>query len=236
MNKRSLLSGLAVILSVSAFFTACFLSAEIRKTVLPFFKEDGIIEYISAFFYLVGAAAAIAALFKAPDRRSKTVPLLFVVFCILCFGEETSWCQRIFNYNLEQVETVNAQGEFNIHNLELFQRDFDDNSLLKKLFNAQAIFRYVFFSYFLAVPLLSMASRPLRYLFRSFGVRLEAMRFMWVPLILIFFSFALLLLSRERQLYTILTESRETIYSICIGVHLILLSRFIKEDGVHGAS
>ncbi len=210
-------------LMVSSFFLVCFLSEGVANVVVHLFDEDGVVEGVSAVFYWVGAMASLFALFEEGGGKSKVLPMLFFVFCLVCFGEEISWGQRVFEYNVEWVEERNAQGEFNIHNLNFFQRNRGDDGFVRRFFNAQALFRYVFFGYFLVVPFLFIVSKRLAGFFRGFGIRLEAMRFVWSPLVIIFSTFVLVVLSDNKYLYSILTESREAVYAITIGVHLVLL-------------
>lgn len=86
-------------------------------------SEAGAIQWITAVAFLSGAVfAAVAALRSQGWRRA-----FFAVWAVLCFvffGEETSWLQHLIGYDTpEAVRPLNMQGEFNLHNLWLFQAD-----------------------------------------------------------------------------------------------------------------
>lgn len=222
--------GLLAVLPVAFFFTACFFLETIRSSSYVYFREDSLVEYLSAFSYLVAAFALAIAAKKAKDLRSMTLPIVLCFFCIVCLGEEVSWGQRIFNYNVASVERINVQGEFNLHNLEFFQRTKQSISITKRFFNAQVIFRYIFFGYFLVLPLLCKYNSKVSYCFYVYGGRLKAMRFFWAPMGLIILNCSLIILSREQLLSTILTEAREAIYAVCFAIHSVLLYRVLNLE------
>jgi hypothetical protein len=92
-----------------------------------------------------------------PSKNSKfQIPILWVVLCLVFLGEETSWFQRIFDYSIPEVEQINTQNEFNLHNLNMFQGGRLTNSTIKlsDFFKSQNLFRFGFFAYFLAIPLM----------------------------------------------------------------------------------
>lgn len=82
--------------------------------------EDGIIEALSALFWLLAAAAAAATLLISRDR-SKYFVLAYlglIVFFVVCGGEEISWGQRIFGFRgPEALRAINKQHETNLHNI-----------------------------------------------------------------------------------------------------------------------
>jgi len=84
-------------------------------------KEDGLVEYVSALFYLV---ACLLSLFVYGNlrhhRHLKHIALLFLTLSIglgFIFGEELSWGQRILGVETpEFISQYNQQNEINIHN------------------------------------------------------------------------------------------------------------------------
>lgn len=86
-------------------------------------KEDGIIEYVTAFLLLITAILLVVKVVKSTGDRCRAW-VAFNIFISLGlffgFGEEISWGQRIFNiepgkYFIEH----NAQNEINLHNLKI---------------------------------------------------------------------------------------------------------------------
>lgn len=101
---------------------------------------------------------AVANLIK---RKRNFFSIVWVVLLILFLGEETSWFQRIFNYSVPSIEGMNAQEEFNFHNLDIFQGGslLDSDAGWRTLLKSQNLFRLGFFGYFLFLPLLLYIDR-----------------------------------------------------------------------------
>ena len=114
-------------------------------------KEDGVAETLSAVFYLMGMLLAVLAIFKN-DRVF--LPIVWAILCFIFLGEETSWFQRVFDYSVPSIENINAQNEFNLHNLNVFQGGslMDTPFALSNLMKSQNLFRIGFFGYFLLIP------------------------------------------------------------------------------------
>jgi hypothetical protein len=135
--------------------------------VLPFYninfltKEDGIVEYASAFFWLVGIWLSLRILVYRNLKRTLLIYILLFV-CIIGFGEELSWGQRIFNFETPAyIANVNKQGEVNIHNLYFLSGgsrwlDFFKTGHFDKyqILDLQNIFRIGFFTLFFIFPLI----------------------------------------------------------------------------------
>jgi len=88
-------------------------------------EEGAATERLSAVFYLVsGILLLVAAVRRWRKRRSLGAVILTVLlglFFIFIAGEEESWGQWIFEYQVpEKIQEVNIQNETNIHNLEVF--------------------------------------------------------------------------------------------------------------------
>lgn len=82
-------------------------------------KEDGIIEYISAFFWLLAAIMIALTIFLRIKNYYFLLTYFFLlIFFVVCGGEEISWGQRIFNFKGPSVIIeINKQQETNIHNI-----------------------------------------------------------------------------------------------------------------------
>jgi len=86
-------------------------------------KEDGVVEYATAFSLLL---LSILLLFRLVNKwkSKKTAWIIFNLFMILGlffgFGEEISWGQRIFSVEPgDFFAQNNLQGETNLHNLSI---------------------------------------------------------------------------------------------------------------------
>lgn len=82
-------------------------------------REDGVIEYATALFYLV--ASVVSAVLAYRSRHWKARAWMLGILAVLFFGvsgEEISWGQRIFDIETpEFFETYNIQNETNLHNM-----------------------------------------------------------------------------------------------------------------------
>jgi hypothetical protein len=112
-----------------------------------FTKEDGYIEYFTAVWLL---ATSILSLYKA-KLATLLVPKIFFYLVtsvfFFGFGEEISWGQRIIGFETPaDLEKINAQKEFNLHNIHL------DGVNMNKIIFGQLLYTGVFI-YFLALPL-----------------------------------------------------------------------------------
>jgi hypothetical protein len=121
-----------------------------KQEYFIFIQEDGLVEYLQSFFYLLTAAlgAMIANRFlKNRQKGLAAIYLLFSLALIFIAGEEISWGQRIFNLDNPDFFTQhNTQKEINFHNLGPVQNFLHFSYILIGLFGA--------FGYCLAKPLL----------------------------------------------------------------------------------
>ncbi|MGY1604678.1 hypothetical protein [Geodermatophilus sp. SYSU D00815] len=79
--------------------------------------EDGVYEYLQALCYLLAAVAFVVAAVRRRTPWLWAAPL--AVLSVLVAGEEVSWGQRIFGISTpEELDRINEQGEFNLHNIE----------------------------------------------------------------------------------------------------------------------
>lgn len=131
-----------------------------------FVKEDGIIEYFTAFFLLSVSIYSINKLLKtAKVISSKNIGIiLFSIIFFFGFGEEISWGQRIFNIETPNffIEN-NLQSETNIHNLMI------GGVKLNKLIFTNSLF-FIFSFYFLAIPYLYAKSNYVKSVINKFSI------------------------------------------------------------------
>ena len=198
-------------------------------TICEITDEGGIIESLSALFYFLGI---ICSLYFLVFKRSsfRTVLSLWVFFCFVFLGEETSWFQTIFNYQTPSwMASVNKQQEFNIHNLVILQGGgwVDDGSVnkfnVKMLFSSQNIFRMFYFVYFLIIPLLTYAGK-LEFIRKKIAYPVPDWRFIAAIWITVFVSFGLSIISSEVTKAG-LAEIREMFYAFFICSYLLLYGK-----------
>lgn len=113
-----------------------------------YLTEDGYIEYFTSFFLL---ATSLYCFYKAPRMDGKWAKAFYYVAAAVFFfgfGEEISWGQRLLGFEVpEELEKINPQSEFNLHNIHL------NGVNLNKLIFGKILYLGVFV-YFLALPVL----------------------------------------------------------------------------------
>ena len=161
MNTSSNLAYAKGIIIAVALIVLLFSYATIfvlpEEAVIRITKEDNIIEYSTAIFYLLAFVLAFVLFFsvrKGNDfgffRTSRN--LFFMVLGIiffLVFGEEISWGQRIFGWTTPAfLEKINWKGETNIHNVDIIM-----TVSMTRLFGAGCVV------YAILVPVLNFTSQ-----------------------------------------------------------------------------
>ncbi len=137
-------------------------------------REDGFVEYVGAALFLMASVA-----FFLLYRRSRQISmfakisfkgnifylLLGLAFLFVCL-EEISWGQRIFGFQTpEGIREINAQSEFNIHNLTLFHgatEAGDRKDFWGLLLNLDRLFSVFWLLYCCLIPALYRFSSPIR--------------------------------------------------------------------------
>ncbi len=187
--------------------------------ILRLTREDGVIENLSVFFYMIAFVLSLVSAFRS---RKVLLPVIWTLLCLIFICEETSWCQRVFDYSIPQIEHMNTQNEVNLHNLNIFQSEkisspsFELTSLLK----SQYLFRYGFFGYFLIAPLLLYNSR-----ISSFASRINYKKpdtlFIAALLTVFILSFVVTLISPQIKRSS-LCETREMLYAYFIMLNVFM--------------
>lgn len=90
--------------------------------------EDGPLEYLQFFLYLISAVYAFRIFLhfkKIPKKKVYAILFLLLSLGLLFVAkEEISWGQRLLGIETpEAIAEINAQDEITIHNLEIFQHD-----------------------------------------------------------------------------------------------------------------
>ena len=128
------MTGINHTLSSSLFWSGVFLL--LAATLLVILKMDwelyvnlveegAATERLSAIFYLVSGILLLIAAVRVRRGgrpfRYVVLTILLGLFFIFIAGEEESWGQWIFDYEVsEEIQEVNVQNETNIHNLGVF--------------------------------------------------------------------------------------------------------------------
>lgn len=160
--------------------------------------EDQLLENLTALFFFLTSFAFLLlfiskSYFRSADlqmvystRPRRYVFLLLTLVFFFGFAEEISWGQRIFGFATpESMVSVNAQGEFNIHNLEFFDgKDVEGNrrSVLERFFAMKQLFLYFFFTYLFLLPLLHKNDSMIRGLLQRFLIPVPSL---WLGILFI---------------------------------------------------
>ena len=129
-------------------------------------REDGPYETTGAIFFLLSSLLFFIIYFKNrssfnffffKSKRNVFFLLLGLLF-LVAFLEEISWGQRIFSISTpKSIETINMQGELNIHNLAIFHGLTEDG--IKKtgwqnMITTGRMFSIFWFSWCVVLPFL----------------------------------------------------------------------------------
>jgi len=114
-------------------------------------QEDSVFENITAIAFFTSCLVCLLNIFK---RRNVFLSFVWFFLAFVFLGEETSWFQRVFDYNVAEIEAINSQGEFNFHNLNIIQAKniLSEGGAGSKFINAQNLFRAGFIFYFVLLP------------------------------------------------------------------------------------
>ncbi len=125
-------------------------------------NEDGIIEYMTFFSFLIATFLFIGAFL----RRKNIFFLLLAIVFFMGAGEEISWGQRIFSFSTpESLNKINVQNEFNIHNIGIFNT-YDPvkggkKSGMAKLVTIGFLYKLFWLGYCIVLPLVVMSSNKI---------------------------------------------------------------------------
>ncbi len=163
--RKKILFVIAVLL---LFYSVIFVFDESKIKFLT--KEDGIIESIGALWYLFASIILIILYYRDKTgynllgikSKRNIFYLLLGLLLFVAFGEEISWGQRIFNFETaESIKEINAQEEFNIHNLKFLHGDDEYGNAKKGIqywLTAGTLFFLFWVIYCVVLPILSKLS------------------------------------------------------------------------------
>jgi hypothetical protein len=191
--------------------TGFFLNERISAALT---KESGYIESAGVIFFAIALFFLVKISLK---RKNIILPIIWALLCVIFIGEETSWFQHYFHYEVPAVEKINVQNEFNIHNLEIFQGGKltgSEVALTEALFKSQNLFRIGFFGYFLILPLLYKVPAIGR-LLQHIDYKRPGALFI-VSLIIVFATSFFLVPEASHITKKALAETREMLYALYI--------------------
>jgi tetratricopeptide (TPR) repeat protein len=132
-------------------------------------REDGLYESLGAVFCLSASLILLHAAWlswhcNAPARLLRSLLLGgWGALLLLMFAEEISWGQRLLEFRTPTwLKASNDAGEFNVHNLAIFQSDLATNHL-------QSAWIVLMFFWLIVLPASAAASKR----FRQWAARLQ---------------------------------------------------------------
>jgi len=139
--------------------------------------EDGLFETSGALMYFLASILFIYLYFKSKfgndffffkTKRNLFYLLLGFLFFI-CFGEEISWGQRIFNIDTpELIAKINVQKEINVHNLFFLQRSGKEGA--EVWYTTSRLMAIFWFLYCILIPILQNNFKKLSNFFATLNL------------------------------------------------------------------
>ena len=208
------------------------------ETVVIWSGEFSPVELVTALAYLTGAGLAVYAAFHSWQLR-RWFFVGWTVVCLLYFGEETSWLQSYIQYSTpEVVAGHNAQGEFNLHNLNFAQGSHEDRlknvdsfgALISSgtLWRPDRVNQYFFLAVFALYPLLNKV-RKLPGFVTSQQLPCPGPRLLlsiWLPVVLT----TALIFASSGVLVHALEETREMFYAIAMAAFIFVSTRSLDNS------
>ena len=164
MNKANWFSHPLFYIAIIFYFLLGYMTLTLGNDwAARLYPEDHYFENMGAISLFVASAISLYLFFQALKARKVAnthwIKLgVYLGFALLYFfgaGEEISWGQRIFNFQEPpQMAEENVQGEFNIHNLAIFE----NSELLK----ADTIFTVFWMAVGVLIPAASLVWKPFR--------------------------------------------------------------------------
>jgi hypothetical protein len=151
-----------------------YLAFDVRGIML-LGREDGVFEWVTVVFFLVAAAL----FFFAWRESGNAFYLLLALAFFVGAGEEISWGQRLIGFGTPQaLATVNAQQEFNLHNLAVLNpRDMSGEYKhgLARLLTVNFLYKLFWLGFGVLIPLAVRASALAAFLARRFQFPVAAL-------------------------------------------------------------
>jgi hypothetical protein len=128
--------------------------------------EDGPIEWLGALGFLFASVFLTKKYFDSTSthfflfgHKRNLIIILLALIMFVGFGEEISWGQRQLGIETpESIKELNVQGEFNLHNLEIFNRRHKEGGKktgLAMFLTIEVLFNLFWFTLCIIVPVLN---------------------------------------------------------------------------------
>ena len=206
-----------IIVIYAAFSYALYLILD-SETISWIGVEDGLIEYLTALFFLGSSYYFMRAYLSHKNYFF----LLLSIIMFFGFGEEISWGQRILNFSTpEYLADINVQKEFTIHNIEIFNtHNFDHTSKsgLARLLEINFLYKLFWLGFCIVLPITNMTIPPISKLLNKIRLPIPPLQigiFFLVNWLIYKFILSFLLPEGETlQYYDTIVEMREEISAL----------------------
>jgi hypothetical protein len=177
VQDRQNIPGARTIISLTylLLFSTCILLFLPIDTVDWLGQEDGPIENAGALLFLLAGTIFLVTAYRSSELQRQCgtnhieSPLaLYALGALLlvCFGEEVSWGQRLFDYPVPAwLEALNRQGEWNLHNLAWFHAETEEGaekSFWARMINMERLLACFQLTVLTLVPMLTAYSTTFR--------------------------------------------------------------------------
>ncbi|MDB5279793.1 MAG: hypothetical protein JWR61_4748 [Ferruginibacter sp.] len=126
LGEISSLSSYIISVPIVLISSYLFYNVADGDTVIAWGKEDSFFEWLTSLFYFIAAVLLVVTFTK--NRNIFLLLLALILF--FGAGEEISWGQRVFGFATpEEINKINVQHEFNIHNMIVFDGKTMDGEL-----------------------------------------------------------------------------------------------------------
>lgn len=214
---------IAIICSYSSYFLFS------PEKIIHLADENSFFELGTAFCFFLSTGLLLYLFIKKRNLFS----LLLGILLFIGAGEELSWGQHIFKFKTpESIKANNVQGEFNIHNIEIFNTD-NFNSCRKKgvqrLLEINFLFRLFCITYGIILPIAFVTFSPVKKITEQFNLPIPPL------LIGIFFLLnwlaykSILLLAAKNQPLAYYETSTEIFEFIASFVWMLISFYYLKE-------
>ncbi len=188
--------------------------------------EDGVVEYLSVFFWFIGILLTLYMILKMKIRKNFIV-YLFLFICFISFGEEISWGQRIFNIKTPDfIAENNVQQELTLHNLYILCGGSTWRNFFKtgefnyqQILDAQNLFRLGFVTFFFLFPIIYITKYGKR-LLSKMGYHKPENYFTFLLWLFIVCTFLIVIGKTDSSYLHSIQEIREMAFALFIGMYL----------------
>ena len=152
LSEVKSLSNYIISIPIVLFSSYLFFNFANGNTVIEWGKEDSFFEWLTSLFYFI-ASILLVLTFK---KNRNIFLLLLAMVLFFGAGEEIDWGQRIFSFATpEEINKINVQHEFNIHNMILFDgktMNGDAKQGIARLFEMDMLFKIFTIFFGLVLP------------------------------------------------------------------------------------